>query len=184
MQIITENTPNPNAMKFCCGVKIVSHPIFFENIEQAASASSLSIELFEIPGVNAVFFGEDFVTITKDFEVNWEGIVPHAIMRVTDYLLSGFDVLDRKKETIVHDYGNLSDIEKQIVDIIETRIRPAVAMDGGDIVYRGFTDGIVRLELRGACAGCPSATVTLKNGIESTLQYYVPEVLSVEAMEE
>jgi Fe-S cluster biogenesis protein NfuA len=183
MFIQTESTPNPNALKFLPGESISSEgPIHFSTIEDA-KFSPLARKLFATEGVVAVFFGSDFITITKDENVRWDVLKPEILVSMMDHLVAKLPIFDQKREDQNKSLDGLGDLEKQIVEIIETRVRPSVAMDGGDIIYRGFDNGVVMLELRGACAGCPSSTVTLKNGIESMLKYYVPEVLSVEAIE-
>lgn len=186
MFIQTEPTPNPNAMKFLPGVDISpSEPVHFDSKEKA-TASPLARKLFSMDGVEAVFFGADFITITKAENFSWEIIKPEITIFIMDHLAAQLPIFDgetsKPKQEI--DPSLLGEIEKQIVEIIETRVRPSVAMDGGDITYRGFNDGIVTLELKGACSGCPSSTITLKSGIESMLKHYVPEVESVEAIED
>ncbi len=185
MFIQTESTPNPNAVKFFPGSEVSAAQIHFSNIDESCGAK-LVAKLFSIHGVEAVFFGSDFITVTKLDEEKWDALKAHVISTIMDHFVAGLPAL-AGYSTIKNDNTNsdhLSEIEKQIIEIIETRVRPSVAMDGGDIVYRGFENGIVYLQLRGSCSGCPSSSVTLKNGIESMLQYYVPEVLSVEAIEE
>jgi Fe-S cluster biogenesis protein NfuA len=186
MYIQTEETPNPNAVKFIPGIVVNSdNPVFFSSIEEVQN-SFLSYKLFLNKGVEGVFLGSDFITITRNEKISWEDLARDIIITLTDHFASGLKVFDnensanQEKEEI--DISTLSEIEKQIVEIIEKNVRPSVAMDGGDIVYKGFEDGIVKLELRGSCSGCPSSTVTLKNGIESMLKHYVPEVVSVEAI--
>ena len=186
MYIQTEETPNPNAVKFIPGIIVNNDsPIFFSSIE-AVQNSFLSYKLFLNKGVEGVFLGSDFITITKAEKISWETLKRDIIITLTDHFASGLKVFDKEdvareeKEEI--DISTLSEIEKQIVEIIEKNVRPSVAMDGGDIVYKGFENGIVKLELRGSCSGCPSSTITLKSGIESMLKHYVPEVISVEAI--
>jgi len=183
MFIQTEETPNPNALKFYPSREVSPNPVHMAKAEEAAG-SLLARKLFASPGVAAVFFGQDFITITKQPDISWDVLKPEILMIIMDHFVAGFDVFDAGVSSTAIDTSHLSEIEKQIVEIIETRVRPSVAMDGGDIIYRGFEDGIVKLELRGSCSGCPSSTVTLKNGVESMLQYYVPEVVAVEAVEE
>lgn len=184
MYIQTENTPNPNAIKFLPAADISPEaPIFFNNIEETLGKSALAFKIFEIGNISAVFFGNDFITVTKDQAIEWQLLKPEILMVIMDHIVSGLPILETGAKTISSE-GELSEIEKQIVEIIETRVRPSVAMDGGDIIYKSFKDGIVYLELRGACSGCPSSTITLKSGIESMLQHYVPEVIAVEAVEE
>lgn len=186
MFIQTESTPNPNAMKFLPGEDISpSEPVHFDSKEKASS-STLARKLFSLDGIEAVFFGSDFITITKDKNFAWEILKPEITIFIMDHLAAKLPIFDgaiaKPKQEI--DPAMLSEIEKQIVEIIETRVRPSVAMDGGDITYRGFNNGIVTLELKGACSGCPSSSITLKNGIEFMLKHYVPEVESVEALED
>ncbi len=184
MFIQTENTPNPNAVKFLPGKIISDKPIYYSKLEEAVSAgSALVLDLFYIEGVEAIFLGYDFITITKSEDSDWELLKPEILTIMNDRFLSGLGIFDDEAPRVSSiDTEGMSDIEKQIVEIIETRVRPSVAMDGGDIVYRGFENGVVKLELRGACSGCPSSTVTLKDGIENMLKHFVPEVESVEAV--
>ena len=186
MFIQTEETPNPNALKFLPGSEISpSGPVFFNSNEEALQKSTLAAKIFQIDGIDAVFYGTDFITVTKSKKSNWDSLKPEILMVIMDHLVAGMPVFDELQNALTEvDTNGMSDIEKQIVEIIETRVRPSVAMDGGDIVYQGFENGIVYLQLRGACSGCPSSSITLKSGIESMLQHFVPEVKSVEAVEE
>jgi Fe-S cluster biogenesis protein NfuA len=186
MFIQTEDTPNPNATKFFPNQEVSpDSPVYFKNIESAANKSTLAVKLFNIGNVEAVFFGSDFITISKSKTIDWSIIKPEILTVIMDHFLGGNSVFDTQQYTHANfSPEELSDIEKQIVEIIETRVRPSVAMDGGDIVYRGFEGGIVKLELRGSCSGCPSSTITLKKGIESMLKHFIPEVRSVEAVSE
>jgi Fe-S cluster biogenesis protein NfuA len=186
MFIQTEETPNPNAIKFLPGMEISIDPIFFNNFDEARAKSSLAAKIYSINDIKAVFFGADFITVTKIDESDWKLLKPEILMVIMDHLVSGLPVFDENKNifTQANNTEDLPEIEKQIIEIIETRVRPSVAMDGGDIIYKGFREGIVYLQLHGACSGCPSSSITLKNGIESMLQHYVPEVISVEAIEE
>ncbi len=187
MYIQTEETPNPEALKFLPDHEVSPEgPIFYNNPSEAAGSSELAQKLFQVTGVEAVFFGSNFITVTKTSQTDWSIIKPEILMTIMDHLVAGLPILSdanseagKKVDTI--NTENLSDIEKQIVEIIDTRVRPSVAMDGGDIVYKGFKEGIVYLELRGACSGCPSSSITLKSGIESMLQHFIPEVKAVEA---
>lgn len=186
MFIQTEDTPNPNALKFFPGSDVsLAGPVFFNTPEEAAHKSQLAVKLFQVNGILAIFYGSDFITVTKSDDFDWSLIKPEILMTIMDHLVAGMPVFDEVQETAqAIDTEGMSDIEKQIIEIIETRVRPSVAMDGGDIIYQSFTDGIVYLQLRGACSGCPSSSITLKNGIESMLQHFVPEVKGVEAAEE
>ncbi len=188
MFIQTEETPNPMALKFLPGLKVSpNNPVFFENIEEAEASSFLAVQLLLIKGVKAVFFGYNFITVTKSELFEWKLLKPKILMIIMDHCVAGHPIFDKHDSDITvaaskYQKKNMSKIEKQIVEIIDNRIRPAVAMDGGDIVYKGFNKGIVYLELKGACSGCPSSTITLKNGIESMLQHFIPEIISVESI--
>jgi Fe-S cluster biogenesis protein NfuA len=190
MFIQTESTPNPDALKFLPGQDISpSGPVFFENLEdsfRSDRSSDLATKLFQIEGIVAVFFGYNFITITKTNMYDWSVIKPEVLVTIMDHLTAGLPVMNNAGSTEFEeiDYGNLSSIEKEIISIIETRVRPSVALDGGDIIYHKFEDGVVYLKLRGSCSGCPSSTVTLKNGIESMLKHFVPEVTEVRALED
>lgn len=186
MFIQTEETPNPNALKFFPGSEVSPEsPVFFNSPEDALHKSSLALKIFQISNIDAVFYGLDFITVTKSNDADWTILKPEILMVVMDHLVAGMPVFDESQNALKEiDTDGMSDVEQQIVEIIETRVRPSVAMDGGDIVYQGFEDGVVYLQLRGACSGCPSSSVTLKGGIESMLQHFVPEVKSVEAVEE
>mgnify|MGYP003493734908 CR=1 FL=1 len=180
MFIQTEDTPNPNALKFLPGSLVSQRPVFITIRED--SSSPLAKKLFDLGAIEAVFLGADFITITKTDDADWSVMKPQVIMVIMDHFVAGLPVFENSfAAEVIEAVSDLTEIEKQIIEIIETKVRPSVAMDGGDIVYQGFKDGVVMLELRGACSGCPSSTITLKQGIESMLKYYIPEVLSVEA---
>jgi Fe-S cluster biogenesis protein NfuA len=182
MFIQTETTPNPNSLKFMPGITITGgEPINYTDKEQC-SGSGLAKLLFNIDNVSGVFFGADFITVTKEEGANWDLMKPEILVTIMDYLVSGRPALDDTKAHSEKNNEDDSDVVKQIKELIETRVRPAVAQDGGDIIYIGFEDGVVKLELHGSCSGCPSSTVTLKSGIESMLKHYVPEVISVESV--
>ena len=182
MFIQTESTPNPLTLKFMPGAEVMpSGTVFFTNKEDA-SISPLATTLFDIDGVNAVFFGSDFITITKDEASHWEALKPILLTSIMDHFVAGKPVMMKSDAPAAISNADDSDLVKQIKELIETRVRPAVAQDGGDIIFHGFADGIVTLELHGSCSGCPSSTVTLKNGIENMLKHYVPEVIAVEAV--
>lgn len=186
MFIQTEETPNPNALKFLPGLDISpKSPVFFNNFDEARVKSPLAAKLYDIGNIEAVFLGADFITVTKTPEIEWKLLKPEILMVIMDHLVSGLPIFNDNENTFTQiNTEGLSEIEKQIIEIIETRVRPSVAMDGGDIIYKGFKEGVVYLQLQGACSGCPSSTATLKNGIESMLQHYIPEVQAVEALEE
>ncbi len=185
MLIKDESTPNPDAVKFVCFRPISpKESKTFLSLEDCHE-SSLASKLFLIEEVEVVFFGNDFITLTKKENSSWELIKSKAILTIIDHFSLTNKVFDRKiKEEDVEknsiDYSNSSSVDDQIKQILEEYVRPAIAMDGGDLVYHGFQDGVVTISLVGACRGCPSSEMTLKHGIQTTLQYHVPEVISVE----
>jgi len=192
MFIQTEPTPNPDTIKFLPGQEVVGAlgPFDFANAD-AARASLLARGLFQVDGVERVFLGSDFVSVSKDPAKDWKHIKPMVLAAIMDHYLAGLPVIeealvsgnDAADESAVY-----TDAETEIVDeikeLIDTRVRPAVAQDGGDIIFHRFEPetGIVHLSMRGACAGCPSSSMTLKHGIENMLKAYVPEVTAVEAV--
>jgi len=182
MFIQTETTPNPLTLKFIPGASVMENggTAFYTDVTMATD-SPLALALFDIGGVRAVFLGSDFITVTRAENTSWEVLKPSLLNTIMEHFVSGQKVTTKKAEASL-ETGEDSEIVKQIRELIDTRVRPAVAQDGGDIIYRGFEDGIVKLELHGSCAGCPSSTMTLKNGIENMLRHYVPEVLAVEAV--
>jgi Fe-S cluster biogenesis protein NfuA len=185
MFIQTEETPNPSTLKFIPGVKVMPSGTAAFAKKEDCSNSPLASALFESPYVKGVFFGSDFITITKAEGKEWDIIKTEILSIIMDHFTTGGEVMNSEKtEPSVSNAINDDDDEivKQIKALIEERIRPAVAMDGGDIVFHKFEDGVLHLEMHGACSGCPSSAVTLKNGIENMLQHYVPEVLRVEAI--
>ncbi|MBY0407965.1 MAG: NifU family protein [Rickettsiales bacterium] len=183
MFIQTEATPNPLTLKFVPGVSVLgSGTAFFTSVADAKD-SPMAQALFKQEGVTAIFLGGDFITVTKEVNASWDVLKPLLLTTIMDHFLSGMPVMDAPKATVAAESGaEDSDLVKQIRELIDTRVRPAVAQDGGDIIFRGFADGIVQLELHGSCSGCPSSTITLKNGIETMLKHYVPEVVAVEAV--
>jgi len=191
MFIQTEATPNPDTVKFLPGMVVLDDRVAdFRAREEAEMYSPLAAKLFAVSGVCGVFLGYDFISVSKDAKTQWEHIKPAVLGIIMEYMLSGEPVLgeaahaaekahdsfeefyDKKDEALVH----------TIKELIEERVRPAVANDGGDITFRGYENGIVYLNMRGACSGCPSSTATLKRGIENLLRHFVPEVQGVEAM--
>jgi Fe-S cluster biogenesis protein NfuA len=184
MFIQTEDTPNPETLKFMPGENVlVKGTEDFSNIE-ASKISPLASRLFEVEGVSRVFLGSDFISVTKNIDVDWNNLKPSILTGIMEHYASGFPVLDdsqtnQLEENAVEDTETI----KQIKDLLETRVRPAVAMDGGDITFCSFQDGVVTLQMKGACAGCPSSTATLKMGIENMLRHYIPEVTEVKAAE-
>jgi Fe-S cluster biogenesis protein NfuA len=187
MFIQTESTPNPETLKFLPGKPVMNNGTADFTDTEGAKSSPLASQLLQLKGISAVFFGADFITVTKLHEVEWQSIKPMILGAIMDHYNSGQPLIQLTGNEVVSE-NELSDddaseeIINQIKELIETRVRPAVAQDGGDIVYKGFKKGTVYLHMRGACAGCPSSTMTLKNGIETMLKHYVPEVLQVEAI--
>jgi len=184
MFIQTEETPNPLTLKFIPDGKEVlgDKTAEFKSQKAASTKSPLATQLFEISGVVSVFFGSDFITITKNEEANWDKIKSDIQATIMDFYVSKKPIMFETKNEEENEDDD--EVVKQIKELIEIKVRPAVAMDGGDITFHSFEDGIVKLELKGACSGCPSSTITLKNGIENMLKHYVPEVESVEQVGE
>lgn len=182
MFIQTEFTPNPLTMKFLPGVPVMESGTAFYTTAADAKHSPLAMELFGVEGVTAVFLGADFITVTRSEDESWDTLKPVLLTGIMDHFVAGRPVILEAGKAQPESDAEDSELVKQIKELIETRVRPAVAQDGGDIIFRGFHDGIVQLELHGACSGCPSSTVTLKNGIENMLKHYVPEVVAVEAV--
>jgi Fe-S cluster biogenesis protein NfuA len=181
MFIQTETTPNPLTLKFLPGVAVMPEGTLFMTSPEDAKKSPLATTLFLVKGVTAVFFGADFITVTKDEASDWASLKPLLLTTIMDHFVAGKPVVTSASAAAAPSEDE-SELVKQIRELIDTRVRPAVAQDGGDIIFRGFHDGIVQLELHGACSGCPSSTITLKNGIENMLKHYVPEVVAVEAV--
>lgn len=182
MFIQTEQTPNPATLKFLPGrVVLESGTADFSSAEQAAGRSPLAESLFAVEGVAAVFFGNDFITITKTADQDWYVMKPAVLGAIMEHFTTGAPIMADKSSTVGASTASDDDSEvvAQIKELIDTRVRPAVAMDGGDIIYHEFEDGIVYLQMQGACAGCPSSTATLKMGIENMLRHYIPEVVEV-----
>ena len=177
----TEQTPNPATLKFLPGRDVVTKGVVDFVDPEAAQASPLARRVFDIEGVTGVFLGSDFVTVTKAAGEDWYALKPAVLGAIMEHFMSGDPVLEPGGE-LAEDAApdeEEDELAKQIRELIDSRVRPAVAQDGGDIIFRGFERGVVYLHMRGACSGCPSATVTLKNGIENLLRYYVPEVVEV-----
>ena len=192
MFIETETTPNPASLKFLPGRPVMTAGTREFASPEAAEASPLAEAIFDTGEVVNVFFGSDFVTVTAAPGSNWSALKPQVVTILLDHFISeaplfaggsadGISVPAEEAEMVVEDRAEDAEIIASINELLQTRVRPAVAGDGGDIAYRGFADGIVYLTLQGACAGCPSSTATLKHGIESLLKHYVPEVVEVRA---
>jgi Fe-S cluster biogenesis protein NfuA len=190
MFIETETTPNPATLKFLPGEQVMPAGTREFRDEGEAAASPLAAALFDLGDVTGVFFGRDFVSVTAAQGTDWSALKPQVVAILLDHfvtaapLFAGPDasgiVVPGEDEDFGDDPAD-ADIVVQIRELIETRVRPAVANDGGDIIYRGFREGVVYLQMQGACSGCPSSTATLKQGIESLLKHYVPEVTEVRA---
>ncbi|CAJ0574582.1 unnamed protein product, partial [Mesorhabditis spiculigera] len=185
MYIQVQDTPNPLTLKFLPGQTLINEEnrtYEFANVS-AAKASPLALQLFRIDGVKSVFFGQDFVTITKkNEETEWGLMRPHIFATIADYIQSGKPLITEGQVPEYSDTAILDtddDTVAMIKELLESRVRPMVQEDGGDITYVGFDDGVVKLKLKGSCTGCPSSSVTLKNGIQNMLQFYVPEVKDV-----
>lgn len=183
MFIQTESTPNPSTLKFLPGREVMaSGTADFASAEDAARRSPLAAKLFEIEGVASVFLGGDFITVGKADDATWSNVKPLVLSGIMDFFGAGLlPVITEGGEKAAS--GEETDVERQIRELLDTRVRPAVAQDGGDIIFRSFEDGVVYVHLQGACSGCPSSTATLKHGIENMLKYYVPEVVSVQAVD-
>ena len=186
MFIQTEPTPNPNTLKFLPGEPVATGAVADYSSQEAAAASPLASALFAIDGVTRAFFGADFISLSKDGSADWAVVKPLALAAIMDHYTSGAHQAEAAPQAgghTDHEGDENSDLIVQIKELLDTRVRPSVANDGGDIVFRSFKDGIVYLNMQGACSGCPSSTATLKHGIENLLRYYVPEVQSVEAVD-
>jgi hypothetical protein len=192
MFIQTEETPNPATLKFIPDGHVIlkNGTAEFKNQKQAETKSPLALQLFAITGVEAVFFGHDFITITKSGNAVWKYLTSEIQAVIMDFFLTGKNPMFENQESVnVKDSSETSnegdsEIVKQIKELIEIKVRPAVAMDGGDIIFHSFENGVVYLVLKGSCSGCPSSTVTLKSGIENMLKHYIPEVEAVEQVSE
>ena len=190
MFIQTEQTPNPFTLKFLPGRIVMEEGTAFFQSESECVASPLARQLFSIEGVTGVFFGSDFITITKEENFDWQILKPMILGIIMDHYNSGGEVLIKNQSNINSDNSGLpefkqedNEIVKQIKELLDTRVRPAVAMDGGDIVFQSYKEGTVYLHMQGACSGCPSSTATLKMGIENMLKHYVPEVKEVKPVD-
>ena len=181
MFIQTEPTPNPASLKFLPGREVMSRGVLDFTDPERTERSPLARRLFEVDGVTGVFLGSDFITVTKAEGQDWYVLKPAVLGAIMEHYLSGEPVVGPDAAADEAGEGDPEDdaLARQIRELIDTRVRPAVAQDGGDIIFRGFERGIVYLHMRGSCAGCPSSTITLKNGIENLLRYYVPEVVEV-----
>jgi Fe-S cluster biogenesis protein NfuA len=185
MFIETEGTPNPATLKFLPGRAVMGHGTADFAAPEAAARSPLAGALFELPGVARVFLGSDFITVTKTDEIGWQALKPQVLGAIMEHFIAGRPMVEgeaarpESEDVLPED----EEIVAQIKELLDTRVRPAVAGDGGDIVFRGYRDGIVQLHMQGSCSGCPSSRATLKHGIENMLRHYVPEVVGVEQVE-
>ena len=184
MFIETESTPNPSTLKFLPGRTVMSAGTLDIRDEKAAQQSPLARALFAIDGVTGVFYGFDFVSVTKA-SGEWQHLKPAILGALMEHFVSGMPLVEAAADGEAEDEDEFYDADDEntvdtIKDLLETRVRPAVAGDGGDITFRGFKDGVVYLHMRGACSGCPSSTATLKHGIENLLKHFVPAVQGVE----
>lgn len=191
MFIQTENTPNPNTVKFLPGNPVMDSTdgggvAEFKTVEEAA-CSMLAQKIIGLAHVEGVFFGSDFISVTKGDDADWEKMQTLVMAAIMDHYMTGMPLFREGMEPNTakdhSDNGEDDELTLQIKELLDTRVRPMVAMDGGDIVFERFEQGIVYLTMRGACAGCPSSTMTLKGGIENMLRHYVPEVLEVRQSE-
>ena len=192
MFIETETTPNPSSLKFLPGEAVMGQGTREFATPEAAEASPLAQAIFDTGEVTTVFFGSDFVTVTAAPGSSWTDLKPQVLSILLDHFVSqaplfapgsagGISVPAEDADLMVEERAEDADIVAQINELLETRVRPAVAGDGGDIQYRGYRDGVVYLQMQGACSGCPSSSATLKHGIEGLLKHYVPEVVEVRA---
>ena len=186
MFIQTEATPNPATLKFLPGRPVLETGTLDMPTKDAAAQSPLAAKLFEVPNVGAVFFGSDFIAVTKT-EGEWQQLKPAILGAIMEHYMSGAPLLTadaKPSEAESEEFFDAKDAETvaTIKDLIETRVRPAVAGDGGDITFRGYKEGIVYLNMKGACSGCPSSTATLKHGIQNLLRHFVPDVVEVRPM--
>ena len=183
MFIQTQDTPNPATLKFIPGVPVMENGTADYPAAESAKSSPLATRLFQVDGITGVFLGADFVAVTKAEGLDWFALKPSILAGIMEHFASGLPVVEvattGADSPHGSDDGNDSETVQQIKQLLDTRVRPAVAMDGGDIVFQDFEDGIVTLQMRGACQGCPSSTATLKMGIENMLRHYIPEVREV-----
>ena len=179
MFVQTETTPNPNSLKFLPG-KLVSNNGSYEITNKDDTKNNLIRNLLSINGVEGIFLGKDFISINKTEHISWDEIKHIAISLINDFYNEGKECVIEK--SLDEDKENLEEIEKKIVKVLDQKIRPAVAKDGGDIKFKEFKNGIVKVQLQGSCSGCPSSTMTLKQGVQNLLCHYIPEVKEVIAI--
>ena len=181
MFIQTESTPNPATLKFLPGHTVLQNGTADFPSNENSEKSPLAKRIFSVEGVSGVFFGSDFITVTKNNSTDWEHIKPAILGVILEHFQSGEPVLLEENNKQIHAEHDGPDLEivNKIKELLDTRVRPAVAQDGGDITFHGYESGIVYLHMQGACAGCPSSTMTLKMGIENLLKHFIPEVQEV-----
>jgi len=181
MFIQTEATPNPATLKFLPGQTVLETGTADFPSAGLADNAPLASRIFTVEGVTGVFLGMDFITVTKQEALDWNHLKPAILGAIMEHFQSGDPAINDGQEQAAHsvDEGQNEEIVKQIKELLDTRVRPAVAQDGGDITFHGFDKGVVYLHMKGACAGCPSSTMTLKMGIENLLRHYIPEVTEV-----
>ena len=182
--IQTEHTPNPDTLKFLPGKKVSdAGPVEFLKNEKNIKAPLVN-KIFSIQGTTMVFFGEDFITVKKESHLKWDDLKHHIISEINDYYLKGNNIVIGKnfeKKDANLEKNEPNEVVNKIKEVLDAKIRPAVARDGGDIIFKSFKDGIVHVQLKGSCSGCPSSIMTLKQGVQNLLCHYVPEVKRVEA---
>jgi len=180
MFVQTEITPNPNSLKFLPG-KIVSNDTPIEITDKTKTNNELVRNILSINGVTGIFLSDDFLSVNKENKIEWEDLKHIIISFINDYYSNGNEiVIDKEKKN--EQNANFSEVEKKIIKILETKVRPAVARDGGDIKFKEFKNGIVTVSLQGSCSGCPSSTMTLKQGVQNLLCHYIPEIKEVIAI--
>jgi Fe-S cluster biogenesis protein NfuA len=185
MFIQTEQTPNPATLKFLPGCKVMGSGTANFPDRESAWRSPLAERLFQMPEVTGVFLGADFITVSKGDNSDWHQLKPAVLAVIMEHFTAGRPVLAAQEGAPAGDVGSGEEddeVVSQIKELLETRVRPAVAMDGGDIIFHDFEDGVVYLHMQGSCSGCPSSTATLKAGIENMLRHYIPEVTEVRAI--
>ena len=184
MFIQTEQTPNPSSLKFLPGQQVMASGTADFPSSEAAARSPLAERLFAVDGIVGVFLGSDFVTVSKRDDTEWYLLKPTILGALMEHFTSGQPAVldDADTGAQAGEPGEQDEIVQQILELLDTRVRPAVAQDGGDITFEGFDNGVVFLRMQGACSGCPSSTMTLKAGVENMLRHYVPEVVEVRAV--
>ena len=180
MFVQTQKTPNPNSLKFLIG-KNISNVDSLEFSDKKNTDNELIRNILSVNGVESMFLGSDFLSVNKNENIDWEDIKHIVISLINDFFEQGNELIINKKSNIKIG-ENYKDIEKKIITILETKVKPTVANDGGDIKFVNYKDGIVKVKLQGSCSGCPSSTITLKRGVQNLLQHYIPDIKQVEAI--